>query len=165
MTEAASVAREKADQAESKELHLGEEAVLIVFFLFGAAVFLIMSFQYPAQSRLFPTLVLVPLIVGLVIELWSALHISGKALVKEMQDRKSTLVAAFWIIVLLALMYVGGLAAGLGLFPLLYMRLYCKESWTATIAVTVVLGVGTYLFLTKLQLPMYWGLLGDILAF
>ncbi len=158
--------RETAAPERSKTiLYFGEEAILETLLMLAAIVFLVLSFDYPAKSRLFPTLVLVPLIIGLAIEIWGAIHMSEKALEKEMKQRRSTLVAIFWIVLLLALIYVGGLPAGIGVFPFLYMRLYCKETWKATIAVTVLLGVGTYFFLTKLNLPVFWGILGEVLGF
>jgi cadmium resistance protein CadD (predicted permease) len=155
---------EAAAEIKEKILYFGEEAILETFLMLAAIVFLVTSFQYPPQSRLFPTLVLVPLIIGLAAEIWGAIHMSKQALEKETKQRRSTLFAAFFIIVLLALIYVGGLPAGIGVFPLLYMRFYCKESWKTTIVVTLFLGIGTYIFLTKLNLPMFWGVLGDILG-
>ncbi len=168
MTQATAVTEEKINEtkiAAEKILYFGEEAILETFLMLVAIVFVVISFQYPAQSRLFPTLVLVPLIIGLAAEIWGAVHMSKEALEKEKKQRRSTLVAVFWIVVLLALIYVGGLAAGIGVFPLLYMRFYCKESWKTTIVVTLFLGIGTYIFLTKLNLPMFWGILGDVLGF
>ncbi len=167
MTQALTTAEKGKEEQATKEtvLHFGEEAILETFLMLAAIIFFVVSLQYPAQSRLFPTLVLVPLILGLAAEIWGAIHVSKQALEKEAKQRRSTLVAVFWILVLLTLIYFGGLAAGIGLFPLLYMRLYCKESWKATIAVTLVLGFGAYLFLSKLNLPMFWGVMGDILGF
>ncbi len=167
MTQAMIAVEEKGKEdraAKETVLHFGEEALLETVLLLAAIIFLFVSVQYPAQSRLFPTLVLVPLILGLAAEIWGAVHISKEALAKEVEQRKSTLIAVFWIIVLLVLIYLGGLAAGIGLFPLLYMRRYCEESWKATIAVTLVLGIGTYLFLSRLNLPMFWGVMGDLLG-
>ncbi len=168
MTQATAIVKEQSQEAKATKetiLYFGEEAILETFLMLGAIIFFVVSLQYPAQSRLFPTLVLVPLILGLAAEIWGAVHISKEALAKEVGQRRSTLVAAFWIVVLLVLIYFGGLAAGIGLFPLLYMRLYCKESWKATVVVTLLLGFGTYLFLSKLNLPMFWGVLGDVLGF
>lgn len=170
MTQATSVVEEKGQEAKAaaeKEsiLYFGEEAILETFLMLVAILFLVISFQYPAQSRLFPTLVLVPMIIGFGAEIWGAVHMTKEALEKESKQRRSTLIAAFWIVILLALIYVGGLPAGIGIFPLLYMRFYCKESWKATIVVTLFLGIGTYVFLTKLNLPMFWGILGDVLGF
>ncbi len=170
MTQAPLTIEDKAqgETAASKRsetiLYFGEEAILETLLLLVAVVFLVLSFDYPAKSRLFPTVVLVPLIIGLAFEIWGAIHMTPKALEKEVKQRRSTLVAAFWIILLLMLIYVGGMPAGIGIFPFLYMRLYCKESWMTTIVTTIVLGVGTYLFLTKLNLPVYWGILGQVLG-
>src|SRR5574340_42435 len=123
MTQAVAQSKQDVNEASAKKetvLHFGEEALLEAFLLLAAIIFLVVSMQYPAQSRLFPTLVLVPLILGLAAEIWGAVHVSEEALENESKERSSTLIAAFWIVVLLALIYVGGLAAGIGLFPLLY---------------------------------------------
>lgn len=144
---------EKTNVARS--WHIDEEVILELFLLAVSLTFLIIGFNYPPQARFVPMVVLIPLCIGLGVETVLSARRPPK---DEKQQIQATLMSAFWMLALLVLLYLGGLAWGLGLFILLYMRVYCGESWLVTIATTVVSGTGMYFFLTYLKLPMYWGI-------
>lgn len=142
-----------------------EESVFAAFLFLVACLFLWTERTYPAQSKLFPTLVLIPLLAG---SLWIAIR--GARVAADAEDTSAKTryefgITAGWMAALVFLIALTGLIGSMTLFPLLYMRFYCRERWTPTLITTAVVGIGSWAFITFLHIPMYFGVILEALGF
>jgi len=139
---------------------IGEEALFALLMVLVAVTFLVISFQYPPQARTLPTVVMVPLIAGFAGQTVACLRRGGRGEGTTREQRLGELRGSLWLLLAMALMYLFGLVATMGLYPLLYMRLQGKENWWVTLAVAAGLSVGAYgLFVVFLQIPMFAGVI------
>ncbi len=141
-----------------------EESLFAVFLFLVACVFLWTERTYPAQSKLFPTLVLIPLLAG---SLWVAIR--GARIAADAEDtsartRYEFSVTAGWMAALVLLIALTGLVGSMVLFPFLYMRFYCREEWKPTLVTTAVVGIGAWAFITFLQIVPYPGVILEALG-
>ena len=153
MTQSTPDEPEKAKAPE--RWHMGEEMMLVIFLSLAVLTFIVLSFQYPPKARFVPLFILVPLLIGLGVQL-------GFLILKSPPQKKSgqgraTMTSLLWVLALIALMYLGGMLMGLALFVIVYTRVYCREGWRTSILTTVVVTAGVYAFLSNLKLPVYWG--------
>jgi hypothetical protein len=144
---------------------LTEESVFSLVMLAVGVVFLVVAQPYPAQSKFFPTLVLVPMILGFGANAIMSAKVPESERDKGMAKLPELGAVVFWVVLLVGLMLLIGLVGSMTVFPLLYMRFYCKESWRVTLLVTAFIAVGTWAFITFLQIPMYFGVILETLGF
>lgn len=149
---------------KSSHWSITEESIFAALLFVGVAFLFVNSLSYPASSRLFPTLVMVPLMVGLALDAFLALRQpvekgARRAAANEIAS------ATAWVVMLLVLMMVAGLAGAMAIFPLIYMRLYCGESWRATLITAVTVGFLAYVFIVMIKVPNYPGIILTLLGY
>jgi hypothetical protein len=140
-----------------------EESVFAAFLFVVACLFLWTERNYPAQSKLFPTLVLIPLLAG---SLWVAIR--GARIAADAEDTSARTryefgITAGWMAALLLLIALTGLVGSMVLFPLLYMRFYCREAWRPTLITTAIVGIGSWAFIVFLHIVPYSGVIVELL--
>ena len=127
-------------------------AVLLVVVL----VMLTASLSLGPVARRMPLVVAVPTLVLLALELARDMR---RPRAGSPQRQASERVLFLWIACLLALVLLAGMAAGIPLFLLAYMRVHFRESWRASLllsgAMAVMLGVGLQYLL---GMPLHPGL-------
>jgi hypothetical protein len=129
-------------------------------------IFLVTSLQYPPQARAMPLGVMLVLLVGLCAQVVACLRRGDAARGEEPRgEYLGEVRASLWLLLALASIYVFGLVATMGLYPLLYMRLEGRESWWLTLAVSAGLSLATYAsFVVFLKIPMFPGVIVQALA-
>lgn len=135
-----------------------EESVFAALLFMVVAFLFVNSLNYPASSRLFPTIVMVPLLIGLALDAFLSLRQPVAPGARSAAAREVG-TAAVWVVFLLGLMFLAGLAGAMAIFPLIYMRLYCGESWRATLLTAIVVGFLAFMFIGLVKIPNYPGLI------
>ncbi len=149
---------------KQRSLTVTEESVFAALLFVVVAFLFVNSLSYPAASRLFPTLVMVPLMIGLALDAFLALRQPTEKGARRAAAGEIASAAA-WVLMLLGLMLVAGLAGAMAIFPLIYMRLYCGESWRATLITAVTVGFLAYVFIVMIKVPNYPGLILGFLGY
>ncbi len=147
-----------------KSWAITEEAVFSLILMLQGAVFLIVAREYPAQSRLFPTVVLVPQIVGLGILALKAARKPAQAAPDGTGSASAIGSALFWSGMLLALVFAAGMVVSMALLPIIFMRFYSHEKWGITLVVAAVISLSLLAFFRTQGIPIYPGVIWQALG-
>ena len=139
------------------------EAILVAGAMLAATASVIAaSVALGPVARRMPLLVAIPTLLLLAFELGGELRLArGPREAPRIPRRRSSERAMFgWIGMLLALVVVAGMAAGVPLFLLAYMRVHFRESWRASLGlsggVAILLAAGLQYLL---GLPLHPGVI------
>ncbi len=126
---------------------------------------LIVTFAYPFKAKLFPLIVLVPVLILLIIQIFREVFASkGKeAEIKERHFTAKHINIFIWMLATMLMLLTLGFIGTVIFLPFLYLR-FQKESWTLSISLALGCGIFFYgLFNLALKMPLYQGLIIPII--
>lgn len=137
----------------------GEAILLTALFMAGVGLAIWSSLGLSPVARLAPLVVAVPTLLLLGIELLRQIsQASEPPAADDRTLRNRELALLPWLGVLAVSSYLLGMALGLPLFVLSYLRLRSSETWTTSIAVATGLWIALYgVLLQLLEIPLFRG--------
>ena len=146
-----------------------------LFLLVLLAVFFIAAGGYKPVTRRAPLLVMIPLAAMLLGQLVlivknlqrvSAAHPEQKGLLQiDRQAIHRAFQILVWLVLLLAMIYVGGHLAGIAVFLFLFLQFVCKDPWRTAILVPAGSVAALHiLFERLLMIPLYNGVVYDAVS-
>lgn len=128
------------------------------------SVFLCSSLTLGRVSAWIPQLILSATLVLLLLQLARELFGSKQTVlpgrVVDSSELKPMLPALIWILTMLLMVWLWGIALGAALFCLAYLRWHAGERWWVSLVFALGLGLGVQLlFGTFMQIPLYPGFL------
>jgi hypothetical protein len=154
----------------------GEATTVVGVMLLVTLAVIVASVPLGPVARRLPLAVAIPTLLLLMLELWREVRlgaacrgaaswsaeVSAKAEAPRIPRRHSSERVLFgWIGVLVALVVIAGMAAGVPLFLLAYMRVHFRESWRASLllsgCIAILLAAGLQYLL---GVPLHRGVIG-----